>query len=357
MGRICIGVAALATVAVMSGCSMGPGTIPRDRFDYGDAISASWKQQTLLNIVKLRYLDPPTFLAVDRVINQYNLQGTFRASGNILRDGLLGQTFNIGGDTQYYDRPTITYAPRKGEKFTKDILTPVPPEGVLALTQSGWKPSVLFRLTVESINGITQTLRDEEGRRIENPDFEQLVADLDALQELQILSIRLVRKGSSKSLMMIFGVNGRMQVAKQRLDRIYDALRLNPDARQFAVLFGPLNRNDGEIAIQTRSIFGMMTGLSGYVEVPQKHREMGWTSPGVQDTGEATDGQLSFMIHSGKMAPANTFAKVRYEGHWFWIDKGDLNSKRLLAALMMVATVAESPSSTIPPFLTIPAGG
>ncbi len=40
---------------LLSACShIGPQTIPCDRFDYNTAIANSWKEQTLLNIVKLR---------------------------------------------------------------------------------------------------------------------------------------------------------------------------------------------------------------------------------------------------------------------------------------------------------------
>jgi hypothetical protein len=47
---------AVFVILIISGCTnIGPKTVPRDRFDYNTAISDSWKEQTLQNIVKLRY--------------------------------------------------------------------------------------------------------------------------------------------------------------------------------------------------------------------------------------------------------------------------------------------------------------
>jgi hypothetical protein len=55
--------------------AVGPPTVARDRFDYVNAMSESWKRQILLNLVKIRYMDAPVFLDVASVINQYSLEG------------------------------------------------------------------------------------------------------------------------------------------------------------------------------------------------------------------------------------------------------------------------------------------
>lgn len=45
-------------LALFAGCThLGPQTVAVNRFDYTTSIADSWKQQTLLNIVKVRYRD------------------------------------------------------------------------------------------------------------------------------------------------------------------------------------------------------------------------------------------------------------------------------------------------------------
>ena len=63
-------------VLAATGCaSIGPATVQHDRVDYISAIAESWKEQTLLNVVRLRYGDAPSFADVSSVISGYTFQG------------------------------------------------------------------------------------------------------------------------------------------------------------------------------------------------------------------------------------------------------------------------------------------
>src|ERR1051326_5565113 len=104
---------------VVAGCSsIGPRTVARDRFDYSASISDSWKRQTLLNIVKLRYLDPPIFVDVGQIVAGYSLETRLTAGGSLPETTSFGgNTATVGGSVRFTDRPTITYTPLTGNKF------------------------------------------------------------------------------------------------------------------------------------------------------------------------------------------------------------------------------------------------
>ena len=139
--------AALIAGATVACSSIGPPTVTRDRSDYGAAIGDSWKQQTLLNIVKLRYGDFPVFMEIAQVIAGYQMQTTVGAgvSAQNYNAASIGGPVAVGGSVAaaatYIDRPTVIYAPLTGNDFIKKLMTPMPPTAVLFLLQSGYSAS------------------------------------------------------------------------------------------------------------------------------------------------------------------------------------------------------------------------
>ena len=83
---------ALAYMSI--GCvHMGPSTIATDRFDYSTSIADSWKQQTLLNIVKLRYMDLPIFVDVSSIVAGYSMQTGGSVNGTSSSDRAIQGNF------------------------------------------------------------------------------------------------------------------------------------------------------------------------------------------------------------------------------------------------------------------------
>ena len=90
-----------------TGCThLGPKTVAVDRSDYGTAIADSWKQQTLLNIVKLRYLDLPVFLDVASIVAGYSMQTGVSVNGTLSsQNAIQGNFAAAGAQAIYTDRP------------------------------------------------------------------------------------------------------------------------------------------------------------------------------------------------------------------------------------------------------------
>ena len=262
----------LISAAAFPGCaSIGPATVPRDRLEYTSAVAESWKEQTLLNVVRLRYGDAPSFVDVSSVISGYTFQGQIQAGGQFssnLTNTIPSALGSVGGSVQYVDRPTITYTPISGNQFAKSLLQPLPPSEILELIQAGYPADNVLLLTTRAINGIYNRSGIGARGRDADPEFYPL---LDALRRLQLsgaVSVRLEKRGTEQVATLILN-SRRSAEADQDLQFVRKTLGTgsNPNG-EVTVVFGLLPREPNEIAILTRSMLEILLEISAGIDVP-----------------------------------------------------------------------------------------
>jgi hypothetical protein len=311
----------------------------------------------LLNMVKIRYADVPIFLDVSSIINQYVLETELQGSAS-WNAFLPMDSQAIGVRGRYSDRPTITYQPVTGEKFTRTLMMPIPPGSIMALIQSGWRADAVFRICVQSLSGIYNrsgiALRAHPG----DPDFYRLMALFNKIQESRAVGVRIQESEDKKQTTILFfrKENIDPEVAAE-IEALKKLLGLNPEAHEFKIVYGSLAQNDQEMAILSRSMLEILVEMASYIDVPAQHVAEGRTMPTIVDELDvsARTGP-NVRIHSDMEKPTDAFVAVKYRDHWFWIDDTDFVSKRAFSFLMFLFTLAETGAPEVAPVLTIPTG-
>jgi hypothetical protein len=94
--------------------------------------------------------------------------------------------------------------------------------------------------------------------------------------------------------------------------------------------------------------------MAAQVEVPSEDIARHLAFPGFE-TGHPVPGIVTLIrIQSAKKKPESSFVSVYYRNTWFWIDDGDLLSKRSFAQLMQLFTMTDTSDRAGQPVLTIP---
>jgi len=340
---------ALAATVAFAGCaSVPPERVDFDRMQYSQAIADSWKRQTLLNVVRMRYADPPVFLDVSSIINTYSVAGKGSlGTAQLAAPGVDSVTLGVEGS--WSNTPTVTYQPVAGDRFTRSLLQPVPPASVFQLLQSGWPADVVLPVVVNSING----LRNASFGKPADSGFGELVAIMTRIQRAGGLGIRVEARKDGSAVVFTLPRPGQQPEIQADGQRVRTLLGVDERASEFDVTYGLYPGGGRNVALLTRSMLELMLELGVGIELPEGHAEQGRVLPYRRTGAEAQKTGL-VRIRSGTEAPRDAYADVVYRSYRFWIDDTDIASKRSFTFLMILSSLAETGQTSVAPLVTVP---
>ena len=336
----------------LAGCaSIGPPTVKRDRFDYIVAISESFKRQTLLNLVKTRYMDAPVFMDIDSVISQYTIEGElgFEFAPSFSNNSLLL------GNSKYSDRPTITFSPLTGEKYSRSLLKPIPVSSIFMLLQSGYPIDAILRICVQSMNGIENRRSGALSSNEADPRFVEALALMRDLQGIGKLYYRLDFVEEKLEVKLGFRTATSTAAINKGI-QLRQLLGLDTKTTEFKVVFGVQPDTNNEIAVVSRSMTQIMIEYAADIEVPQSDIDEGRVTRTASVTTDNNIGGLPIIrIHNGIVQPDDAHVAVFYRDKWYWVNDTDMYSKATLQFLMVLFSLTErGTSDNLIPVITVP---
>jgi hypothetical protein len=132
-------------------------------------------------------------------------------------------------------------------------------------------------------------------------------------------------------------------------------LKLPRDQQKFVLTYSPTRGTENELAVNSRSMLQIMQAFASHVDVPAAHLKEHSAWPSLENALATDTAQGGVRIHSSKEKPSGAFAAVPYHDYWFWVDDGDLQSKRALTVVMFFFTLSDTGTNEKLPLITIPA--
>ncbi|MBC7697007.1 MAG: hypothetical protein H7Z70_01425 [Bacteroidia bacterium] len=398
----------------ITGCStFGPLSLEQTRLQYNETVKATTEQQLLLNIVRLRYTDTPSSLAVSAIAAQFERSQSFAlipffvagSDNNARLTNLLPQAQVSGAD-----RPTFSLTPLDDQEFTRKLFTPIPLDGIIYLTKTTWPISTVFRLYLENLNWVSNAQSASGPTPTEAPIYEDFLTGIKALQTLQdrgdiVFSIEDKEEiiGSELALNQVKATD-LLDAAKNgyeyKLNKVGTKWSLLKKTAQPVLLVNPQSLTSAEmlsaqklfhlqqgltkyiitqealnpfastypadgvanIDLETRSLLQAMYFVSQGIDIPAIHESQGLVTITHDNAGakfnwqQVTSGLFHVKSSTATVKPVNAHVAVQYKGCWFYIDDTDQATKSTFSLLMELSRLELISKSDSGPILTLPVG-
>lgn len=354
--KLVLKISLLILPLVLGACAqLGPKALSSGRPQYNVAVQETESQQLLLNIVRQRYSDPVLFLDVTSISSGYYRE----ASAGV------GGTFGPGSDTgvgslggKISESPLITYAPNNGEKFVRQMLTPLDLRTVAMVVQAGWSIERVLLIVGASINHFRNTSAGIDGASGPS-EYQQVVSALRDLQRAGQISAGTAPAAGKDGEIWLTLLIAPEALQSPAYLKICESIAVECDGRPLVLRQAIGVSSDGQtMALATRSLFTSMYFLAQGVDVPDADAAAGIASR--SDFSKSVlfrpgkSGETLFHVHSSEDEPKNAAVKIFYRNKWFYIDDSDTDSKVTFALVSMLVMLQSGESSRVTPLITVP---
>jgi hypothetical protein len=339
------------------GCAVvGPRSITMGRADYNAAINKTEDEQLLMAIVKGRYGETTSLLSVNSVAA--NVRFNTQAEVNIgfgPESSYSGNLVPFSGGGAYEENPTITYAPVHGEKYIRQLLSPIGLDVLLLIMRAAeTHETSYFSVLVKQINDLRNPGFINVSSAEPDQRFERFV---ELNRELHQAGVLYWVADQRKEVAFDIYISGYAPVYSGKVREYLTLLNLpmpaNPSEEiVLPAYFAIKERKCDGIAISTRSTGELIEILRAAVEIPDEHHLKGLT---IEYPPLGLEGK-KVRIFSSETKPARAVVAVKYREYWFYIDDTDMQTKLFykLVRTLWSFSIAGSVDRSAAPLLTIP---
>ncbi len=373
-----VGLSLFILLWLLTGCSVGPGTIQANRLDYNIALQKSNNEEMVVNLVRARYSEPLYFLQTGSIASSFSYAYSMGVGAAFMRN-LRGpiaaaDTYTSSLGAEYAERPTVTYTPLQGETAVRQLQVEMSLGNFLVLTRMGYSIESLLWVTVTrigSLHNIGEDIGTGEFRQAKYSEFLKLARILHMLQmrgDLEFIDLAVKERGAESLTMQLRFIDEEEAKAVGDLLGIETGSIYLPDGtlvteielttlRDLALL-SEKNKDRLRVPIKLKSFFEMIVSLSSQVEVPEEKQEKGIARPVASiDEGLMKVGGLHMgliRVKSKSARPVDSYVAVPYRNRWYYIDDTDLRSKSYMMLIGSIFSLQSGDLQPVTPLLTIP---
>lgn len=343
---------------------VGPYNLKYDSINYNRAVQSSVDSQLLLNIVRLRYRDTPTFLQVGLISSSYENNLGLESGFHFSDINHAASHFSISPSVvlERKEKPTTTFQPVRGEGFVKEFLSPIHLNAMVLLNSSGWKIDRIMRCCVQRLNGLSNAPTASGPTPQNAPDFDEFLEIASLFKELEKEDAidMILEKNPETGHSDVYLYIEKQYANPEIVRRIWELLEIDPGLYQIRlVAYHGKRHRSNEVIVDMRSPLSVLYFLSQGVHIPEIDQMAGKVTLTVDEEGylfnwdEVLSGIMT--IHSGTPCGGRTpSTMVYYRGTYFYIDDSDLESKSTFSLLsQLLALQIKAPDLPVTAF-TIP---